>query len=203
MLVNINLLPQREKKSLSPYILLAIGLLILIIGGCWLYFQGQSLKLELSTAEEQLTMIKKLREVEEQKASLSVSTSSANQLQGIVSWVEEQPVSTVIVLHKLTAALPKYGAFQNYQYAGDSSVTLSVQFDTLFEVSAYLHELEEDPIINEVKLKNVKTVSVNTPGSEERALTGDDQEQFMPRYMALFQMKLDKESIKAEKEERE
>lgn len=205
MLVNINLLPQRKKKSVSHLFLLAFSFFILVGGGIWFYFQYQSLQLELQTTQQQLSMTKKLREVQEQKANQTVATSAVSQLEGIIKWIEQKPVSTVLVLHHLVSALPEHGLFLNYQYVDEGTVNISVQFDTLHEVSAYLHELESDPIIQEIKLGNVAASPVTPPsssvGTGELSTADEDKAQFMPRYTAQFQIKLHVEKIKEEKGE--
>lgn len=197
MLVNINLLPQKEKKSFSHYILAAVSVVLLLGGGLYLYLQYQSLQVQLSTAQQQLTTTQKLREMEEQKSRKTVSSSSSHTLEQMIQWMEKQPVSTVVVLHHLAAALPKHGLFLNYQYVGEGTVNLSVQFDVISEVSAYLHQLEKDTIIQEVKLTNVNTTPV-TPESKENAV---EDVQYMPRYQAQFQIKLNMEKVKEEKGE--
>lgn len=205
MLVNINLLPQRKKKSISHLVLLVFSFFILFGGGIWLYFQYQSLQLELSTAQQQLTMTKKLREVQEQKANQTVASTAVSQLEGIIKWIEQKPVSTVLVLHHLVSALPKYGLFLNYQYTDEGTINISVQFDTLHEVSAYLHELESDPIIQEIKLGNVAASPMTPPtasvGTGELSIADEDKARFMPRYTAQFQIKLHVEKVKEEKGE--
>ena len=160
MLVNINLLPQREKRKGSIVILLVISLLVFLVGGGGLYLYYQSLQLKLETAQQQLNTTQKLREIEEKRGSQQVSTSSVEQLEAIVKWAEQEPVSTVAVLHHFISPLPEHGIFLNYQYSGEGTVNITIQFDTIPEVSAYLHRLEEDPVITEAKLSTITTMSV-------------------------------------------
>lgn len=191
MLVNINLLPQREKKKGSSLVLIAISLLLLLVGGGWLLLQYQSLQVKLSTAQQQLNTAQKLREIEEGKGSQQVSASSVEQLESIVQWAEQKQVPTVLILHHLIAALPDRGLFLNYQYSGDGIVNLTVQFDTVPEVSGYLHRLQEDQVIEEAKLTNIITVPM--------VAIKEEQDSYIPRHQAQFQLKLNIAKLKEEK----
>lgn len=205
MLVNINLLPQREKKKSSSIILLMISLFLLLSGGGWLFYYYQSLQTNLETAQQQLITVQKLREVEQQKGSQQVSTSAVEQLEAIVKWAEKEPVSTVTVLHHLISPLPEHGLFLNYQYSGEGTVNITIQFDTIPEVSAYLHRLEEDPVITEAKLTTITTMEVyptieGAEQTEDLARFEEEQKRnYVPRQQAQFQLKLDIEKLKEEK----
>jgi len=205
MLVNINLLPQREKKKGSSVILLAISLLLILAGGGWIYFYSQSLQLKLETAQQQLNTAQKLREIEDQKGSHQVSASSVEQLEAIVKWAEQEPVSTVAVLHHLISPLPEHGLFLNYQYSGEGTVNITIQFDTIPEVSAYLHRLEQDPAIAEAKLTTITTMSVyptiaGAQQTEDLAKFEEEQrKKYVPRQQAQFQLKLNMDKLKEER----
>lgn len=198
MLVDINLLPQKEKRSRVVIIVLLAGLLASLAGAGWTYFYQSILNQELSNVKQQLELTKNLRMVQEQKVNEATSSSSVQMLEEKVRWIEQIPTSTVAILNEVVGLLPERGFFLQYQYTVSGDIMISAQFDTVREVSAYLAELKEAPFVEGVQMANVATSPVTLPDH----LQGDNESssKYMPRYIAQFTIKLNQQELIALKE---
>ncbi|NSL51609.1 PilN domain-containing protein [Calidifontibacillus erzurumensis] len=203
MVIEINLLPKKERKSLSTVMILLSFLLPFMIGSAYILFQYQTTKAEINSLQSQLQTTKELRIIQEQKLAELTSTSAVDQLKTTIEWVEKLPISTVTLLKHLTALLPERGFILNMRYADSGTVTITVQFDTNRETAYYLRELEDSEVIESVQLKSVKT------SGEELEKTNPNLKDkltkvIVPRYIAVYELQLNRPALKAlEKKEAE
>ncbi|HHW37592.1 MAG TPA: fimbrial protein [Bacillales bacterium] len=203
MLIEINLLPKKDRQSMST-IMIAIALLfILLIGSIYIIFHYQSAKGEVESLTSELQTTKQLRAIQEQKLTDVTSTTAVDQLKTTIDWVQKLPISTVALLQHLTALLPERGFILNITYADSGTVTLTTQFDTNREVAYYLSELENSDVIESVQLR-----SLNTSGEELEKSNKNLKDKLMkvlvPRYVAVYELNLNRQALKAlEKKEGE
>ncbi|RXT14695.1 hypothetical protein [Ammoniphilus sp. CFH 90114] len=199
MLIDINLLPQKEKKSFSYVLSLLVAILILLAVGGWVYLQHSQLKRELQVSQQQLELARNLRVIQEQKTSQEAVPSSSLLLEEKVKWLGAIPISTVNILNHLVQLLPERGFFLQYQYSAEGELSITVQFDTLREVSGYVSELRASKNLESVEISNIATSPVTLPSY----LEGDQEasKQYMPRYIAQFRLKLNQEADLTEKGE--
>lgn len=191
MLVEINLLPQKQKKSI--FIFIIAGLLIVafitafLVG--YLLYQGKLQTLDNIESEIEFTIA--LREIEEQKNLEGEAVDSFDELIGKIDWITSQRISLVFLLNHLVSLLPERGFFMNYQYSDQGTVSINVQFDTPREAANYLFELNESPYIIEATLQNLNTQEV-----QEDEI--DDRFHYLPRYIANYSITVDREAVKLE-----
>jgi type IV pilus assembly protein PilN len=122
--------------------------------------------------------------VQQKLAQGNVGSSVATGLQVMTLMVKQIPVSAVSILNHLAALLPERGFLQDYQYSGDT-VSMTVQFDTLYEASAFLNTLNRTEWVESVVMPGV--AAAEDSASADLAV---------PRHTATFQIKLNPMTIK-------
>jgi type IV pilus assembly protein PilN len=157
MLIDINLLPKQEKQSpifLGTVVgLIAVSLVISVL----LYVNYQNLLQSKNHAEQELEMTRQLIAIEQEKLNELGATGAATKLEDMITWLEQVPVSSVEIIAHLTERLPAKGYFQTINYGDIGSVTLTAQFDTLFEASSYLYQMQQSAWVGNVELQSVSS----------------------------------------------
>lgn len=191
MLVDINLLPQNEKRSRQwLYVvtgIISLGILALIL----LFILAGNLGKDVDALTAQLQSEKQLRAEKEQSISDFESSDAWVQLEDAVSWVEDYPIDTVPVLDHLVELLPERGFLKEFTYAEDGSIQLSIQFDTSSEAAYYLTHLKDSKYIQDAKLSSLATESVM-----ENVQAAVNTEPVLPRYIGQYEVILNRDSIK-------
>ncbi|WP_449620018.1 PilN domain-containing protein [Robertmurraya sp. Marseille-Q9965] len=203
MLVEINLLPQKEAKNKSLLLLAIIASVILLIGGFFVYWLNHSYENKLASLEEQIATTEQKVATEQQKVYSYEASSSLSELENTVQWASNYPLKTVPVLKKMTSLLPERGFIQSFTYEEIGSVTFSVQFETSREAAFYLNSLLEANWVKEAKLNKVdavtgfydRTFGESDDGPDESDLKN---EKYIPRYLAEYEVGLNIDSLKDE-----
>lgn len=193
MLVDINLLPQKEKKRSWGLITILIGLIIVGVFflTLWLLYHSQLRTVEQLNRE--LTINQELRKVYEDSQSTQATTPT-EELEQAVKWVESNHKETYILLEHLTALLPERGFIQNYSYESLGTLSLSVQFDSTRQAADFLNHLRASSYMKSVDLQSVSTIEL-----EEDILEDDP----LPRYIANFSIELNVEKLLTTVQEKE
>lgn len=189
MLVEINLLPKRERKSQLIPLLPIVVAMLLIVGAITFYVIVQRMEQQITQLKTELDQTKALRIAEEEKQKTKTNASVGAQLQEAIRWAEQYPVHTVALLHELIERLPERGFLMNVSYARDGVIQLTVQFDTTRESAAYLQALKDVSFIADVKLTSLTA----TEGKKE-------EEGTMPRYIGQFSVQLNMEAWKKQQQ---
>ncbi len=190
MLVDINLLPEkeRERSSLLVAALAIIGAAVLF----WvvLFMITSNLSKETVTLERQLESVQASQEVIRSDIRRSESEDSKKQLTLTVEWAEAYQYDTVPLLHDLIRLLPKRGFFQSFDFTSPHLATVVVQFDTKSDAAYYFARLEAASTISDVTLESV-TVADDAGEDSAAAL--------LPRYSATYSLEfVDERSITEE-----
>lgn len=195
MLIDINLLPRKERKSLVALIIILGLLLLFIFGSVFLFINYQSTKSDLDSLKTQLQTTSQLRAIQEQKLAEINATSTVDELKSTIEWTEKLPISSVTLLKHLTSLLPDRGFILNINYQDTGTVTLNVQFDTSREAAYYLNELENSDVINKVTLNSLATSGEELEKTNKPVKDVLDKI-LVPRYLAAYQIELNNEKIK-------
>lgn len=197
MLVDINLLPEKQKKKYTFAIIVAGLIILTAIVSTFLYLEYDRIQNETTYAQKKLQDTKLLRTMQEQKLKDYASSSAALELTSAIEWAEEQSVPTVPLIRHLSSLLPERGYVLNFDYTAEAQVNFTVQFDTSREAAYYYKSLKDSPMINDVNLSSIIT-SVADDEPEIRQYTTF----LLPRYIAQYQLTLNNHAIKdSEKEE--
>lgn len=191
MLVDINLLPHKTRRSPAILFLTVILFLLTIIAFIIGFFLYQGHKQELETIKSETEFTIKLREIEEEKQLSDSEVTDFDRLELKKEWILGQQISVVFLLNHFVSLLPERGFFQNYTYSDQGNVNISVQFDTAREAANYLHQLNQSSYILEATLQNLTTSP--TEVAEENV---DSQSDILPRYTATYQVTVNRAMVK-------
>ena len=194
MLAEINLLPKKERKSFAFPIASALIVLVLAgVGGFFFYTYTQTKK-DIVALESNLAQTRQLIEIETTKAETTVN--SVTQLEKMIEWGETYTIKSVPILDELISLLPQRGFFMQYDYKEQNTVELTVRFDASLEASSYLDELLASEWTSEAKLNSLDVTEsyhyyeINGYGEPEKPEFQLLNEDFVPRYEAVYEIKL-------------
>jgi type IV pilus assembly protein PilN len=192
VLVDINLLPQNEKRS-RRWLYVVIGVLSVgILAVMILLILAGTIGKDVDVLTAELQSTKQLRAEKEQSISDFESSDAWVQLESAVSWAESYPIDTVPVLEHLVELLPERGFLKEFTYAEDGRIQLSIQFDTSSEAAYYLTHLIESKYIQDATLSSLATESISENDSQSAVNT----ETILPRYLGQFEITLNRNEIK-------
>ncbi|GAF09277.1 PilN domain-containing protein [Paenibacillus pini] len=155
MLSNINLLPQREKRSIFFVIVLVAILLIGLVGGGVLFLQYQSLLKEQDRKESEMKTITKLIEMETASLLQAATISEVGKYELLVNTLVELPIQTATILDDMTAALPQSGFFKSYNYQDTGTIEVMAEFGSLEDTAQYLHHLSYADWVQKVEIISI------------------------------------------------
>lgn len=196
MLVEINLLPKKESGNKALFILLGILLFIFLVGIGMTIWIGQLYKGQAERVNQQLVTTEQLILAIQEKSNLSEATNSLVELEKAIKWADEYPIKTVPVLRKFTALLPERGFVQSFIYNEAGTIQLTVQFDTSREASYYLKSMLDSDWVKDVQLHSVVANELEKEESDEDRQVELKNSHFIPRYLAEFEVTLNKSLIK-------
>jgi Tfp pilus assembly protein PilN len=176
MLVEINLLPQKEPKKFNILYLSTIIVIFVLVGGIY-YWQIQTAKTDVEALDEQITATKKITEKEESKANVTEVSQSSNTLKTAVDWARDYPVPTIPVMKELTSLLPGRGFIQSFAYAEAGTVTLTVQFDSSREAAFFLNSLKASEWIKDASLSSLNAVEKKEESAATTTQTAQQSQQ--------------------------
>lgn len=191
MLVDINLLPQKEKKTKASYIVLLASILIVLMIAAVFFFIIQDRKQSIADTEQQLAQTTELLEAKRAKLENYQSSNSVTDLQNAITWADQQPYNVVYMLQELTKLLPERGFISEFEMDEDHSVNQQVQFDTKSEAAYYLSLLTSVQWIEEAVLTEAQTADL-TDQENESAVSDD----IVPRYIANYEMRINVPALK-------
>lgn len=217
MLVEINLLPQKEPRKFNIIILIVLMALISLVGAFY-FWQIRTTKSELQNFDKQISMTKEVAVKEQQNAETNGTKMSISLLKGAVEWANSYPIQTIPIMQHLTSLLPERGFIQSFAYAEAGTVILTVQFDSAREAAYFLDNLGEsewvgEPTLNSLTIEEKEEASdttaqttgedsaaeavnenqASTTGIENKDVSND---QYLPRYIGQFEIKLNIVKIK-------
>ncbi|WP_052427645.1 hypothetical protein [Neobacillus niacini] len=220
MLVEINLLPQKEPRKFNIFILIVLLAIILLVGAFY-FWQIQSTKSEIANLDRQISMTKEVAEKEGENAEKNESQMSITLLKAAVEWANSYPIQTIPIMQHLTSLLPERGFIQSFAYAEAGTVILTVQFDSAREAAYFLDHLGESEWVGESTLNSLtieEKVEAENSAETAAASTGensaagainenqaatfnnenndDSNDLYLPRYIGQFEIKLNIVKIK-------
>lgn len=202
MLVDINLLPKKEKRNPRFFIYLILLLLIAAVAGVLFYWQYSIQKESVQRIDKQILQVREATATVEQNIlNTQSSSNSITELHRVIDWADSFPIDTVFLLQNLTTLLPDRGFFDEFVYKEDASIELTIQFDTTRQAANYLTGLTKSNLIASANLVSVKS---DESGKTEDSNIDEDTSSYLPRYLAVYNIVLNQEALKeAVKEEEE
>ncbi|MBN9653834.1 hypothetical protein J0K78_06115 [Halobacillus sp. GSS1] len=186
MIVEINLLEQKEKRNILPYIAVAFFALLLFIMAIVFHAQKTTLVNESSRLDEQILQVQR---EQENFAGTSEGGTEREQLKSSLHELKSTVVPTVPVVEGLVSLLPERGFFESFALTSASEVNVNVRFDTIQDVAKYTHTLLQQSFISDVELAGVETDVVDDT---------EDLYDYQPRYVASYYIVLEEGTLAAE-----
>ncbi|AQQ52893.1 PilN domain-containing protein [Planococcus lenghuensis] len=195
MLVDINLLPQKERNN--PTVIIAVIALLFAALLLWIVFffltksEENQQQLLLAESQELAALQTELRD----EIAMRSGLSEEQELQATVTWAQSYQYDTVPLLTELASLLPARGFFQTFTYTGPNTAKLDVQFDNAREAAFYLTHLKNSELLSDVSLLSVATEDLVTEEAEEEV--DEEDTMILPRYVASYEMTFVDERIPA------
>ncbi|KAB2338718.1 hypothetical protein F7731_03990 [Cytobacillus depressus] len=196
MLVEINLLPKKESRNTSFFMLVGAFALILLIGICVTVWIGQGYKAKIESVAKQQTATQELIAAEEEKVANVESLNSLEELKKAVAWAEDYPIKTVPILRKFTQLLPERGFIQTLSYEESGNIVITLQFDTSREASYYLKSMLDSEWIEDATINSLTTNELTKEDNAEAASIESEQREILPRYIAEYEVVLNRSILK-------
>jgi uncharacterized membrane protein len=210
MLVEINLLPQKEQKKLGFIVGLIILVVLFLLASIIYYVQIHSTKTSIGSVSSQIMTTQKMEAQLQKQQGTSASANSVTQLKTAINWADKNRIETIPVMRHLTSLLPARGFIQNFTYTESGTVTISVQFDTTAEVAGYLNSLNHSSWIDIASLTTLSTAdnssstanngansSSNTAStSTTSTVDSNTNKKYVPRHTGQFAIQFNRDAVK-------
>ncbi|TWT09017.1 PilN domain-containing protein [Planomicrobium sp. CPCC 101079] len=188
MLVDINLLPQKERDR--PVMLFAALGIVLAAILIWLifFFMAQSQAAEQAALDAEYAQVSAEGAALRAQLEAAVGMNEEQQLKATVDWAESYQFDTIPLLADLVSRLPERGFFDSFSFTKPNEAILSVQFDTAREAAYYLAQLKTSELITSAKLDSV--INEELEAAEEADVLEDTEEKIIenPRYLATYSL---------------
>ncbi|MGG3450854.1 hypothetical protein [Domibacillus aminovorans] len=193
MLIEINLLPQKEKKRLSLFVIL-LFIALLLMASASAFFVIYTKNKELDNVERQLSNAVQLRETLEMNAASNrgATASSAEMLKEAITWADRMKVPVSPIVAHLIERLPERGFFQALSYTSEESLIVTIQFDTSRDAAYYLSELKSSKWVDSAK---ILTLNTSVEEGEEDAQAILDDANALPRYVVEYEIVFNTEVV--------
>lgn len=190
MLVDINLLPQKERdRPASVVAAIAILLLGIIIWAVFAFLASGQEKETTALAAQSAQVAAEQAAVRQQLEAVQ-GMNEEQQLKVTVDWAESYQFDTLPLLDELVSKLPARGFFDSFSYTGLDQATLTVQFDTAREAAYYLAQLKTSELLESATLDSVAQEALETESAEtadgEAVIVDEDAPVENPRYLASY-----------------
>lgn len=195
MLIDINLLPKKEKKNFSLSIMMILLAVLFFIGTGLSFYYGNSLKSEAEQLSAKISQVNENLRLEQEEVAKVQATNSLQELKQAVEWADTYPIKSVPVLQHLTSLLPERGFIQQYTYSEEGTIQLTIQFDTSREAAYFLNWLTDSEWIEEANIVSLG-LGINPPGTTEEDIEDSIETEYVPRYIGQYDIRLEREKVK-------
>ncbi|KZE40000.1 hypothetical protein AV656_01605 [Bhargavaea cecembensis] len=185
MLVDINLLPERERGA-SKALLVSLA----FIAAALLFWLTLFIMAERN-ADEAVRLnaqSEQIRGRQEELRSVMTGTDTMaerQQLEATVEWAESYRYPTALLLRQLVSLLPLRGFIMDFTYTGPHTAELDIQFDRYEQAAHYLARLKATEIIETAAMTEVTAEPLEEETDEEGNPDNPD-ETLVPRYRAVY-----------------
>lgn len=199
MLVEINLLPRKQPKSIAFLVIISSALVILLLAGLLILWQGSRLENELNNLNSKISSTQKLVQAEQAKLEKNkLGTESYTQLDSAVKWANDEPIKSAPILKRIVALLPERGFIQNISYAETGNVTMTVQFDSSREAAYFYKTLLDADWITGATLSSLAAAEIDDNGDSKTDTNTEDNEKILPRYTGQYTLTLNRNIINSQ-----
>ncbi|CEG28028.1 PilN domain-containing protein [Bacillus sp. B-jedd] len=196
MLIEINLLPKKERKSSSIIFASMLLAVLLLCGGGFFFWQISSLNTDIASVDNRIETTKKIAELEEKKAGDLTAADSAEKLENTIAWAEEYTIPSVPVMQEFSSLLPERGFILSFAYQELGELALTVQFDSSREAAYFLNSLNKSAWVKEASLTSLSAAQADQQAGAADIEKAEKEKEYLPRYTGQFQITLNKQTVK-------
>ncbi|MDW0109642.1 hypothetical protein [Sporosarcina aquimarina] len=186
MLVDINLLPEKEKeRSILLYVALAVlGAALLF----WLVFfiLTRSTASDTERLDDQLANLQVTQAELTERLNRSDTAQVYDQLATSVQWAQNYRYETAPLLDDLVSQLPRHGFFRSFAFAAPHQATVEIQFDDKTEAAYYLTRISASEFIETASIESITTEDINEEDSDSTEPQKKATANLLPRYLVTY-----------------
>lgn len=192
MLVDINLLPEKERERSTLLIAALVILGAAILFWATLFVLSHSLSKETDRAESQIASLHASQEAVRENMQPSTDAGDREKLASTVEWAEAYRFDTLPLLREMIALLPQRGFFVSFEFTAPHESTVVVQFDDKSDAAYYLTRIKSSTIVSAATMESLVAESLE----EEIDL------ETLPRFQATYRIEyVDERGVVVEVEE--
>ena len=185
MLVDINLLPQKERDR-PAFLIAALSILLLgLVVWAVLFFMAGGETSEQEVLAAQSADLTLQQEAVRVQLEATAGMNEEQQLKATVDWAESYQYDTIPLLEELAALLPVRGFFSQISFSEPNTASLIVQFDATRDAAYYLAQLKGSELLDFASLDIVSSETLTLTEEEQEAAQEDGTIE-MPRYLATY-----------------
>ena len=187
--MEINLLPERERKKSNTMLIYAITLILFLTILVWFFIQYITLTRDIEnfSSEETYSL--------EEQADLTTYLASAENLSegdlnSSVSFAENisYPVSPLLI--EIDSLLEEHTYLRQYEFL-EQQITLTVEVETMSTVSRLVSNLSASEYFNDIKVQSVTSFDIDSSTEENKVYF-----EIIPRYSAELNLVIDSAYLK-------
>lgn len=201
MLVEINLLPKKNRKSKVIFIMIGIMIVLLVAIVSFYIWQIHAKEAKLAETQNQLDTTLNIIEQKNKKLAEYNSSTSVQELEQAIQWADTQSFNSVFLLEQLTRMLPERGFILDFKIDANYKINQLIQFDTRSDAAYYLHTLlanewVEEAVISEAKSEtlDLQTDDASVKG-KNASVSYYNEANVLPRYIAQYEIILNLQAL--------
>lgn len=189
MLVEINLLNEKNKKDVTYWLIASIIAFILLVSLLSFNFISDRVQNEIDLLEaERLTVVEEITLIQQQLEEQPISHFEL--LKALVENTEQSVIPASELLAELVRLLPEHGYMLEFDFYHPDEVVIFARFDQISSVAAYSYSIQQSPYVSGVTLYSV-TSEFLEPTIEN----------VLPRYDAHFHLSINRDAFHDVKED--
>ncbi|MFC7364712.1 MULTISPECIES: fimbrial assembly protein [Bhargavaea] len=185
MLVDINLLPERERGASKALLVSLTFIAAALLFWLTLFIMADRNADEAVRLNSQSEQIRNRQEELRSVMTGTDTMAERQQLEATVGWAESYRYPTAPLLRQLVSYLPLRGFIMDYTYTGPHTAELEIQFDRYEQAAHYLARLKAAEIIDNAAMTEVTAEPLEEEEHEEGNPVNPD-ETLVPRYRAVY-----------------
>ena len=185
MIPDINLIPKLEREQTTSklvYIILGALTLVALAFFAWQYFSANS-SITALQAEQAILQLQRDQLLVKQTELTNTQTNSIDE---IIEYVEIISYPVLPLIQEIETLQPNNAYLRSYSFGVDT-VSISVDFETLNDVSQYISRLTNSEFFIDAQISNISQFDLGNP-------TGDDTEEsfnVIPRHTTSITLIID------------
>ncbi|MCG7345007.1 fimbrial assembly protein [Sporosarcina sp. ACRSL] len=176
MLVDINLLPERERERSTLLIAALIVIGAALLFWATLFLLSLSLSKETAHVETQIASLHARQETIREEIVPSTHADDWERLAATVEWAEAYRFETLPLLRELIALLPERGFFVSFEFTAPHESTVTVQFDNKSDAAYYLARIKSSTVVSTATISSLVAERVDEESGIET----------LPRFEATY-----------------